>query len=119
MRPMSVRAKAVEVASAGEAAVEQLAPTFADIPLRREAGLTIIGARRGGLWTGLLEFWKHRLLLYVFVWRDVKVRYRQTILGVGWAIVQPFLTIVVFTLVFGRLAKVPSAGVPYPVFFFC
>jgi len=58
-------------------------------------------------------------LIYVLVWRDIKVRYKQTVLGVGWAILQPFLTMLVFTFVFGRLAKVPSGNVPYPVFFFC
>ena len=55
-------------------------------------------------------------MIYFFVWRDLKVRYRQTILGVSWAVLQPFLTMVILSLFFGRLAKVPSDGLPYPVF---
>ena len=64
----------------------------------------------------LQEVWHARELLYFLVWRDVKVRYKQTALGIGWSVLQPFLTMVVFTIFFGRLAKVPSDGVPYPVF---
>jgi lipopolysaccharide transport system permease protein len=64
----------------------------------------------------LHEIWQARELLYFLVWRDIKVRYKQTVLGIGWSVVQPFLTMVVFTIFFGRLAKVPSDGVPYPVF---
>ena len=67
---------------------------------------------------GLAELWNCRNLLYLFVWRDIKVRYKQTVLGAAWAFLQPFLTMLVFTLVFGRLAKIPSGGVAYPVFFF-
>jgi homopolymeric O-antigen transport system permease protein len=62
------------------------------------------------------EVWQARELLYFLVWRDVKVRYKQTALGVAWSVLQPFLTMVVFTIFFGRLAKVPSDGVPYPLF---
>lgn len=62
------------------------------------------------------EIWRYRELLYVFAWRDIKVRYKQTILGVLWAIFQPLLTMLIFTVFFGRLAKVPSDGVPYPIF---
>jgi lipopolysaccharide transport system permease protein len=64
----------------------------------------------------LREIWQARELLYFLVWRDIKVRYKQTVLGIGWSVLQPFLTMVVFTIFFGRLAKVPSDGVPYPVF---
>ncbi len=64
----------------------------------------------------LSELWEYRELLYFLVWRDVKVRYKQTALGAGWAIVQPVLTMIVFTIFFGRLARIPSDGVPYPVF---
>ncbi len=62
------------------------------------------------------EFWQYRELFYFLVWRDVKIRYKQTLLGASWAVIQPFFTMVVFTLFFGRLAKVPSDGVPYPLF---
>jgi lipopolysaccharide transport system permease protein len=62
------------------------------------------------------EVWHARELLYFLVWRDVKVRYKQTVLGVAWSVIQPLLTMVVFTIFFGRLAKMPSDGVPYPLF---
>ena len=64
----------------------------------------------------LKEFWSYRELFYFFVWRDVKVRYKQTLLGALWAILQPFFTMIVFTLFFGKLAKMPSDGIPYPIF---
>jgi len=64
----------------------------------------------------LRELWQYRELLYFLIWRDVKVRYKQTVLGAAWAIIQPFFTMVVFSLFFGKLAKVPSDGIPYPVF---
>lgn len=69
-------------------------------------------------WTSLklAELWRYRELLFFFVWRDLKVRYKQTILGAAWAILQPFLTMVVFSVFFGRLAAVPSDDLPYPVF---
>ena len=62
------------------------------------------------------ELWKFRELLYFFAWRDIKVRYKQTIMGVLWAIIQPLFSMVIFSLFFGRLANVPSDGVPYPIF---
>jgi homopolymeric O-antigen transport system permease protein len=64
----------------------------------------------------LREIWRYRELLYFLVWRDLKVRYKQTFFGFGWAVLQPFLTMVVFSIVFGRFIDVPSDGVPYPVF---
>jgi len=66
----------------------------------------------------LRELWEFRELLYFFVWRDIKVRYKQTIIGAGWAIIQPFFTMVVFSLFFGALAKIPSEGLPYPIFYY-
>jgi lipopolysaccharide transport system permease protein len=65
-----------------------------------------------------VEVWAYRELLYFFVWRDVKIRYKQTAIGVLWVVLQPVLTMLVFTLFFGRLAKLPSQGLPYPVFYF-
>ena len=62
------------------------------------------------------ELWAYRELLYFLIWRDVKVRYKQTALGAAWAIIQPLMTMAVFSLFFGRLAKIPSDGVPYPIF---
>ncbi|HEX8692064.1 MAG TPA: ABC transporter permease [Longimicrobium sp.] len=65
---------------------------------------------------GVRELWAYRGLLFFLVWRDIKVRYAQTVLGAGWAVLQPVLTALVFTAVFGLLARIPSEGVPYPVF---
>ncbi|HXX19656.1 MAG TPA: ABC transporter permease [Candidatus Acidoferrum sp.] len=64
------------------------------------------------------ELWEHRELLYFFVWRDIKIRYKQTAIGAAWAILQPLLTMIVFTLFFGRLAHIPSEGLPYPIFYY-
>jgi lipopolysaccharide transport system permease protein len=66
----------------------------------------------------LREFWRYRELFYFLVWRDVKIRYKQTALGAAWAIIQPFFTMVIFSLFFGRLAKMPSDGMPYPIFYY-
>ena len=67
----------------------------------------------------LAELWAYRELLYFLVWRDIKVRYKQTALGAAWAVIQPFFTMVVFSVFFGRLAGLPSEGLPYPVFTYC
>ena len=64
----------------------------------------------------LTELWEYRELLYFLIWRDLKVRYKQSVLGATWAIIQPFFTMVVFSLFFGKLAKMPSDGIPYPIF---
>jgi lipopolysaccharide transport system permease protein len=76
----------------------------------------VIEPSRG--WTGLKlrELWEYRDLLFFLAWRDISVRYKQTILGAAWAIIQPFFSMVVFSLFFGRLAQIPSDGVPYPIF---
>ena len=71
---------------------------------------------RGWVSLRLGELWAYRELLYVLVWRDIKVRYKQTALGAAWAVIQPFFTMVVFSLFFGRLAGVKSDGIPYPIF---
>jgi lipopolysaccharide transport system permease protein len=67
----------------------------------------------------LVELWHSRELLYFFVWRDIKIRYKQTAIGASWAILQPLLTMLIFTLFFGRLARMPSEGLPYPLFYYC
>jgi lipopolysaccharide transport system permease protein len=74
---------------------------------------------RGWIRLNLREFWEYRELLYFLVWRDIKVRYKQTALGAAWAVLQPVLTMLVFSIFFGRLAKIPSDGVPYPIFAYC
>src|SRR5438876_3252892 len=73
---------------------------------------------RGWLDLDLGEVWSARELLYFFVWRDIKIRYKQTAIGVAWAVLQPVLTMLVFSLFFGQLAKMPSHGLPYPVFYY-
>jgi lipopolysaccharide transport system permease protein len=74
---------------------------------------------KGWVVLNLGQLWEYRELFWILVWRDIKVRYKQTMLGATWAVLQPFLTMVVFSIFFGRLAKVPSDGLPYPVFAFC
>ena len=81
-----------------------------DIPI------ILIKPSKGWVSLKLHELWEYRELLYFLVWRDVKVRYKQTVLGAAWAIIQPFFTMVVFSLFFGKLAKMPSDGIPYPLF---
>lgn len=77
-----------------------------------------IAPPRGWFDLDLKGLWASRELLYFFVWRDIKIRYKQTAIGAAWAVVQPFMTMVVFSLFFGKLAKMPSHGLPYPVFFY-
>jgi lipopolysaccharide transport system permease protein len=78
--------------------------------------LTVIRPRKTFSLKDIKELWQYRELLYFFAWRDLKVRYKQTFIGVAWAIFQPFITMVVFSVFFGGLAKIPSDGVPYPIF---
>jgi lipopolysaccharide transport system permease protein len=77
-----------------------------------------IAPSRGWVPLKLKDLWEYRELLYFLVWRDIKVRYKQTALGATWAIIQPFFTMIVFSIFFGHLAKVPSDGIPYPIFSF-
>lgn len=78
----------------------------------------VIEPARGWQAVELRDLWRYRELLYFLTWRDVKVRYKQTVLGAAWAILQPVLTMVIFSVIFGQLAKLPSDGVPYPIFTF-
>ena len=75
-----------------------------------------IAPTKGWVDLGLRELWAYRELVYFLIWRDIKVRYKQTALGAAWAVIQPFFTMIVFSLFFGRLAGIPSDGVPYPIF---
>ena len=77
---------------------------------------TRIRSDRGWARVDLRELWDYRELLYILMWRDIKVRYKQTVLGAAWAILQPLVAMLVFTFVLGKLAHVPSDGIPYPVF---
>jgi len=87
---------------------------------RRTASLPVTRIERASGWISLnlAEVWRYRELLYFLTWRDVVVRYKQTALGASWAIIQPLMTMVVFSLVFGRLRGMPSDGIPYPLFSF-
>jgi lipopolysaccharide transport system permease protein len=78
-----------------------------------------IEAHRRWLALDLGELWAYRDLVYFFVWRDIKVRYKQTVIGAAWAVLQPVLTMLVFSLFFGKLARIPSQGLPYPIFYYC
>jgi lipopolysaccharide transport system permease protein len=94
--------------------VEEKGPFFPD----RSERAIVIKPRKSLLHLDLKAIWEYRELLYFLVWRDLKVRYRQTLIGAGWAILQPLLTMVVFTAVFGKFAKIPSDGLPYSIFTF-
>ncbi len=83
-----------------------------------ETSTILIEPTKGWVSLKLHELWEYRELLYFLVWRDVKVRYKQTVLGTAWAILQPLFSMVVFSLFFGKLAKMPSDGIPYPLFSF-
>jgi lipopolysaccharide transport system permease protein len=87
-----------------------------DLAIASEAPVTRIRPSQGWVSLQLRELWQYRELLYFLTWRDVKVRYKQTLLGASWAIIQPFFTMVVFSLFFGKLAEMPSDGIPYPIF---
>src|SRR5262249_13269155 len=93
------------------------AKLFADHKINKNALPTLlIEPTTGWVSLRLRDLWEYRELLYFLTWRDIKVRYKQTALGAAWAIIQPFFTMVVFSLFFGQLAKVPSDGAPYPIF---
>ena len=92
--------------------------THTSIPSTSQEEIIYLRPSRGWTAVNLLDVWRYRELVYFLIWRDIKVRYKQTALGAAWAIIQPFFTMVVFTIFFGRLAGVPSDGVPYPVFSF-
>jgi lipopolysaccharide transport system permease protein len=87
-------------------------------PKKRANAVSVVLIRPSQGWTSLRlgDLWEYRELLYFLVWRDLKIRYKQTALGAAWAIIQPLLTMVVFSFFFGTLAKLPSDGVPYPIF---
>jgi lipopolysaccharide transport system permease protein len=92
----------------------------AELPADVGATIPVFRIEPSRGWTDLKlhELWEYRELLHFLAWRDVKVRYKQTLLGAAWAIIQPLSAMVIFSLVFGRLARMPSDGVPYPIFSF-
>jgi lipopolysaccharide transport system permease protein len=79
----------------------------------------IIRPSRGWAALDLADLWHYRELVYFLTWRDIQVRYKQTVLGAAWAVIQPFFTMIVFSIFFGWLAKIPSDGLPYPIFAYC
>jgi lipopolysaccharide transport system permease protein len=85
-------------------------------PVSQPISVLRIEPSHGWVSLKLNELWNYRELLYFITWRDIKVRYKQTVIGVAWAIIQPLMTMVVFSLFFGRLAQIPSDGIPYPIF---
>jgi lipopolysaccharide transport system permease protein len=98
-------------------------PAVVGAPLSLDAeaesdGWVVIGAPRTWHTIDFRALWQYRELLYFLAWRDVKVRYKQTAIGAAWAVLQPLLTMLIFSVVFGRFAKIPSDGVPYPIFAF-
>ena len=80
---------------------------------------SVISPSRGWLSLNLKEVWEYRELLGILAWRDITVRYKQSIVGIGWAIIQPLMTMIIFTIIFGKFAKLPSDGLPYPIFAYC
>lgn len=85
-------------------------------PQLPDSPLFVVEARKSGIHFTLKDWWAYRELLYFLIWRDVKIRYKQTLLGAAWAIIQPLLTMLIFTLIFSKVAKIDSNGIPYPVF---
>jgi lipopolysaccharide transport system permease protein len=88
------------------------------LALKTEFEIPVIRIEPSHGWVSLRlrELWEFRELLYFLAWRDIKIRYKQTVLGMAWAIIQPFFTMIVFSIFFGRLAQMPSDGMPYPIF---
>jgi lipopolysaccharide transport system permease protein len=85
---------------------------------RKAVPVTIIRPSRGWKGIDLKELWRYRELLFFLIWRDIKVRYKQSLLGIGWALIQPLLTMIIFTLFFGQWAGIPTDNVPQPIFYF-
>jgi lipopolysaccharide transport system permease protein len=105
--------------SPGHIIVDDIAPAGDNrFRLQTTSGVAILRIEPSPGWAALKlrDLWEYRELLYFLTWRDIKVRYKQTVLGAAWAIIQPFFTMLIFSLFFGRLAKMPSDGVPYPLF---
>ncbi len=112
MTPESTVSESILAESPGLALPQPGQDATPEQPVHR----TVIQARSGWQLIDWRELQEYRDLFYFLVWRDVKVRYKQTILGFGWAIIQPFFSMIVFSVVFGNLAQIPSDGVPYPIF---
>jgi len=99
-----------------EATSQRKGPVVGGSPSSDKVPVLFIRPSRGWISLNLRDLWEYRELLYFLTWRDIKVRYKQTVLGAAWAIIQPFFTMVVFSLFFGKLARMPSDDIPYPIF---
>ena len=97
-------------------AVSSDQPPLLRVPQLPKEPLVVIEPSKSWVALNLRDLWAYRELLYFLTWRDVKVRYKQTLLGAAWAILQPLLTMLIFTLLFGKLAGIKSDGIPYPIF---
>lgn len=95
--------------------IDTLPPVTYDFP---EKPVVTIEPHSSWVPINLRDLWASRELLYFLMWRDIKVRYKQTVLGAAWAVIQPLVTMIIFTYFFGRLARVPTEGIPFPVFFY-
>lgn len=96
---------------------QRMATTRQELAPQVQTPVTTIAAKRSP-YPPFKELWEFRELLYFLSWRDVKVRYKQTLIGAAWVVIQPVVTMLIFTAIFGRLARIPSEGLPYPVFAF-
>lgn len=90
--------------------------TTEELDLHRQYNKVVIKPHKGWVPLNLMDLWSYRELAYFLTWRNIKVRYKQSVLGILWAVIKPFLTMVVFAIIFGNLLNVPSDGVPYPIF---
>lgn len=90
--------------------------TTIDQTQTNETPLVVLRPARGWSLVNFRDLWLYRELIFFMTWRDLKVRYKQSILGIGWAVLKPFMTMIVFSIFFGKLAKMPSDGIPYPIF---
>ena len=100
--------------------MSELSHTSGAVEPPAHAAPPVLNITPPGRWWAIpfAELWEHRELIYFFVWREIKVRYKQTAMGAAWAVLQPFLSMLVFTLFFGRLAHLPSEGIPYEIFYY-
>jgi lipopolysaccharide transport system permease protein len=100
----------------GDPDITEKSEISTQISSKREIPAIRLQPSKGWVPIKLNELWEYRELLFFMIWRDIKVRYKQTVLGMSWAIIQPFFTMIIFSLFFGQLAQVPSDGIPYPIF---
>src|SRR3990170_6954066 len=115
-RRASVVVRAADGIVAEKESTAQAEPTSAAVAAPSRVPVIVIGSSRRWIGQWVRDLWEYRELLYFLVWRDVKGRYKQTAIGAGWAVLQPLLAMVIFTVIFGKFARIPSDGLPYPIF---